>query len=287
MNIPMLYFTTGPATVVDPSCIEYMNQPPGMMDDVKVIRISEDHRLFLQGEFGGFRIYSLVTHSRAEVIPKSIRKISSTHFVSTVKFEFTPGSVTEHEIFFRSPIPFADVRATSYGIFPDSFEFRGSGPGTESFPCNLSFILIDAENCPSIPLRIEYIGIAKSAKREAQDRLSEGHEKLQKLLAEQNRRPSKQTTSIVLYRPSPLEPPILPFADIIETIEATMIQYFKPPPLNVERLNFPHDSPALSNKIKGIGACKVITEVSAPKGTKLFSNSVSLAETHIIRVSLE
>lgn len=166
MNIPMLYFTTGPATVVDPSCIEYMNQPPGMMGDVKVIRISEDHRLFFQGEFGGFRIYSLVTHSRAEVIPKSIRKISSTHFVSTVKFEFTPGSVTEHEIFFRSPIPFADVRATSYGIFPDSFEFRGSGPGTESFPCNLSFLLIYAENCPSIPLRIEYIGIAKSPNRQ-------------------------------------------------------------------------------------------------------------------------
>lgn len=287
MNAPMLYFTTGPATVVDPSYIEYMNQPPGMIEGFKVIRVGEDHRLFLQGEFGGFRMYFLVTHSRVEVVPSSVRKISPTHFVSIVKFEFTSGSVMECKILFRTPIPFSDVRATRYGIFPDSFEFRGAGPGTETFPCSLSFLLMHAENCPSIPLRIAYIGIAKSAKREAQNRLGDGHEKLQKLLAEQNRRPSMQTNSIVLYRPSPLEPPILPFADVIETIEATMIQYFKPQPLNVERLNFPHDSPALSNKIKRIGASRIITEVSAPKGTKLFSNSVSLAEKHIVRVSLE
>ncbi len=284
----MLCFTTGPATVIDPSYIEYLDQPPGMMEGVKAIRVSEDHRLFLQGEFGGFRIYSLVTHARAEVVPQSVRPISSTHFVSSVRFEFTPGSITEHEIAFRTPIfPFADVRATRYGLFLDSFEFRGAGPGTESFPCSLSFLLHYAENCPSIPLRIEYIGIAKSAKREAHDRLGKGHEKLQKLLAEQNRRPSRQTTSIVLYRPSPLEPPILPFADVIETIEATMIQYFKPHPLNVERLNFPQDSPALSAKIKGIGARKIITEVTAPKGAKLFSNSVGQAETHVIGVWLE
>ncbi|QPR32252.1 hypothetical protein I6G96_14715 [Delftia acidovorans] len=258
-----------------------------MIDGVKKIHINEDHRLFLQGEFGGFRIYYLVTHSRAEVVPQSVRQISSHHFVSSVRFELTPGSITEHEIFFRTPIfPFADVRATRYGLFPDSFEFRGGCPSTESFPCSLSFLLHYAENCPSVPLRIEYIGIAKSAKREAQDRLGKGHEKLQKLLAEQNRRPSRQTTSIVLYRPSPLDPPILSFADVIETIEATMIQHFKPQPFNVERLNFPKDSPALSSKIKGIGARKIITEVSSPKGAKLFSNSVSQAETHVIRVSL-
>lgn len=284
----MLYFTSGPATVIDPSHIEYLDQPSGMMEGVKAIRVSEDHRLFLQGEFGGFRIYSLVTHSRAEVVPQSVRQISSDHFVSSVRFEFSPGSITEYEIAFRTPIfPFADVRATRYGLFPDSFEFRGAGPGTVSFPCGLSFLLHYAENCPSIPLRIEYIGIAKSKKREAQDRLGEGHEKLQKLLAEQNRRPSRQATSIVLYRPSPLDPPILPFADVIETIEATMIQYFKPHPMNIERLNFPQDSPALSAKIKGIGARKIITEVTSPKGTKLFSNSVGQAETHVIKVSLE
>ncbi|MGQ0689891.1 MAG: hypothetical protein ACT4NK_14145 [Limnobacter sp.] len=284
----MLCFTSGPATVIDPSHIEYLEQPPGMMEGVKEIRVSDDHRLFMQGEYGGFRIYFLVTHSRAEVLPQSVRQISSTHFIAWVRLELTRGSITEHEIIFRTPIfPFADVRATKYGLFPDSFEFRGAGPGTEKFPCSLSLLLNYAENCPSIPLRVEYIGIVKSAKREAHDRLGEGHEKLQKLLAEQNRRPSRQITSIVLYRPSPLDPPILPFADVIETIEATMIQYFKPRPLNVERLNFPMDSPALSAKIKATGTRKIITEVTAPKGTKLYSNSVGQAQTHVTEVSLE
>lgn len=282
----ILHFTSGPATVVDPSQIDYLNQPPGMMNGVTAIRTSEDHRLLLQGEFGSFRIYTLVTHSRAEVIPQSVRRISATHFGSVVKLELKPGSITEHEIVFRAPIPYTDVQATRYGLFPDSFQFHGDGPGTESFPCNLSFLLHYAENCPLIPLRVNYIGIAKAEKREAQDRLGEGHEKLQKLLAEQNRRPSMQSTSIVLYRPTELDPPVLQFADVIETIEATMIQFFKPKPLNVERLNFPHDSPALVAKIKGIGVSAIFTEVTAPKGAKLFSDSVPGANQHNIQIFL-
>ena len=35
----MLCFTSGPATVIDSSYIEYLDQPPGMMDDVKAIRV--------------------------------------------------------------------------------------------------------------------------------------------------------------------------------------------------------------------------------------------------------
>lgn len=284
----MLCFTSGPATVVDPSYIEYLNQPHGMMAGVKVIRLSEDHRLFLQGQFGGFRIYILVTHTRAEIIPGSVQPISLTHFVAVIRLELSPGTLTEHQIVFRAPLlPYTDVRATSYGLFPDSFEFRGPGPGTESFPCNLSFLLHYAENSPPIPLRVEYIGITKSEKREAHDRLGEGHEKLQKLLAEQNRRPSRQTTSIVLYRPSELEPPILSFADVIETIEATMIQHFKPQPLNVARLNFPHDSPELCAKIKAVDVNAILTVVESPKGAKLFSHSAPQAQEHFIKVALE
>ncbi len=118
-------------------------------------------------------------------VPLSVRRLSPTHFASSVRLELAPRTITEHEIVFRAPIlPYADVRATCYGLFPDSLEFCGSGHGTEKFPCNLSFLLNYAENCPLIPLRVKYIGIAKSEKREAQDRLGEGHKKLQKLLAE-------------------------------------------------------------------------------------------------------
>jgi len=283
-----MLFTSGPATVVDPSHIKYMDQPPGMMDGVKIIRLSEDHRLFLQGGFGRFRIYFLVTHTRVEIVTQSVRRLSPTHFSAVLKLELAPNTLTEHEVTFHAPLlPYSDVRATCYGLFPDAFQFRSVGPGTESFPCDLSFLLHQAENCPSIPLRVEYIGIAKSEKREAQDRLGKGHEKLQKLLADQNRRQSRQTTSIVLYRPSELIPPVLPFADVIETIEATMIQYFKPQPLNVERLNFPHDSPGLSAKLRAIGVRGITTKVEAPRGAKLFSNFAPQAEEHVFQVRLE
>ena len=152
------------------------------MDGVKVIQLNEDHRLFLQGEFGNFRIYAIVTYTRPEIIPSSVKKISSTHFQANVAIESSPGTMEECEVAFRAPIaPYANVRAAKYGMHFDSFEFAGAGPGTESFVCDLSFITNQAENCPPIPLKVEYIGIAKSERREAQDRLGEGHEKLQKI----------------------------------------------------------------------------------------------------------
>lgn len=283
----MLFFTSGPATVIDPSYIEFLDQPAGMMDGVKAVRVSDDHRVFLQGEFGGFRIYVLVKHPRAEVVPMSVQRISETHFRSLVRFEMSPDVISEHEVVFRAPIlPFEAVRAHTYGLFPDSFEFIGAGRGTECFPCHLSFILGYAENAPHIPLDVRYIGVAKAAGREAQDRLGEGHEKLQRMLQEENRRPSRQQTSIVLYRPSRLEPEVLSFADVIEAIEATMIQYFKPRPLNVARIDFPHDSPELAGKIRAIGSHSIVTELTAPEGTTLASGIVPGAARHVIRVAL-
>ena len=228
----------------------------------------------------------MVTHTRVEVIPESVRRLSATHFASSVRVELSLGSITQHDITFRAPVSCIDVKAARYGLFFDSFQFRDSGPRAESFPCNLSFLLHHAENCPLIPLRVNYIGIAKAEKREAQDRLGKGHDKLQKLLAEQSSRQSMQTTSIVLYRPTPLDPPVLQFPDVIETIEATMIQFFKPTPLNVERLNFPRDSPTLVAKLKGIGVSAIFTEVDAPKGAELFSDSISGANQHNIEIIL-
>lgn len=135
-------------------------------------------------------------------------------------------------------------------------------------------------------MNVRYIGVAKAANREAQDRLGEGHEKLQKLLAEQNRRPGHRTISIVLYRPSELDPPILDFPTVIETIEATMIQHFKPKPLNVKCLNFPRDSPDLSAKIKSAGLRRIVNFVKSPKGAQLFSEQVSPSRIHTIDVAL-
>lgn len=283
----MLFFTSGPGTIVDPNHIEYMGKVDGVIENFQEIKISEDHRLFLQGEFGKFRIYYLVTHTRFEVIPESVKKVSPSHFFSRVKIQTNKEEIRDFGVLFRAPIvPFFDVRACSYGMFPDSFEFLLADSHTEKFPCDLSFYQYCMEDGPAIPLKVEYIGIAKSEKREAQDRLGKGHEKLQKMLAEQNKRQSRLTTSIVLYRPSELHPPVLPFSDVIETIEASMIQYFKPRPRNSERINFPHDSPALVNKLKSIDAKYIVTEVSSPAKTKLFSDEVEVKDYHKINIKV-
>jgi hypothetical protein len=283
-----LCFTSGNPTILDPSNIEVLGKHKGLIDGIHVEPLSEDHRLLLQGEFGGFRVYCLTTHTRPEVIPESVNQISETHFSAALRLELHPNVVTEHQVVFRAPIlPFRSLRAVAYGLYPDCFEFKGySGPGAENFICDLTFLTHYAENAPKIPLQVRYIGIAKAPSREAQDRLGEGHEKLQKLLAERNRRPSRQTISIVLYRPSELEPPILPFPTVIEAIEATMIQYFKPNPLNVKCLDFPSDSPDLTAKIKSAGALCISNIVHSPMGTQLFSDVVKASSVHTINVNL-
>ena len=280
-----LFFTTGPATLVPPSYINFFEQPPGIMEGVKLIQVNEDHRLFLRGEFGGFRIYMLVTHPIVEIIPDTVKLISDTHFIASLKLELSPGVMSEHKVIFRAPIlPFYNVRATEYGIFPDAFEFKLPLDRIERFPCNLNFLQEFAENSPVIPLCVRYVGIVKSKQREAHDRLGKGHEKLQMLLAEQTQRLSRQTTSIVLYRPSELIPPLLSFPDVIEIIEATMISYFQSSPLNIRRLNFPSDSPELCSKISSLKVKNVFTRVTAPKNTFLYSKKAQSKIEHDIKI---
>jgi hypothetical protein len=198
-----------------------------------------------------------------------------------------PNEVTEHEVVFLAPIlPYRDVKAAIYGLYPDSFAFEGHTGGRETFICDLTFLTQYAKNSPPIPLNVRYVGIAKAPNREAQHRLGEGHEKLQALLAEQVRRPSRRTVSIVLYRPSELEPPLMPFPTVIETIEATMIQYFKPSPLNIRSVNFPNDSPELVKRIRETGAEYVVNELESPKGTLLHSECIKPSFLHQIEVQL-
>ncbi|MGG6101230.1 MULTISPECIES: hypothetical protein [Pantoea] len=282
----ILSFESGPSTVIDPLFIEYLEQPAGMMDGVKEISLSKDRLLQLQGEFGDFKIYHLVTHSRVMIVPESVCKLCPSSFKANVRFELTPGDITEKTITFWPRFKFTDVRAVNFGLFPDSFGFTGDWEGTKAFPCDLSFLLNFAELHPPIPCRVEYIGIAKAEGREAQDRLGEGHDKLQTLLAEQNSRQSLQTVSIVLYRPSPLEPPLLSFPDIIETFEAMMIRHFKPR-FNTKALNFPKNCPTLVEKLMNIGVQEIIAQIESPEGVQLFSDSVAPADEHFPVVELE
>ncbi len=283
----ILCFESGPATLLDPSYIEEFGREKGMLDELKIIQVSNDHRLFLEGEFGKFRIYCLTSHTRPEVIPDSVRLLSSDHFSAMLELELMPGEVSRHEVVFRLPyLSIDEVKSATYGLYPDSFAFIKRGFGPNIHVCDLSFLTLYAENAPLIPLKVEYIGIAKAEAREAPDRLGEGHEKLQKLLANQNRRPSRRSISIVLYRPSELEPPVLPFPDVVEAIEATMIRHFRPTPMNVRRIDFPADSPELVGKIRALGAGLIYNELASPKGTQLYSEQIVPSSIHTIAIRL-
>jgi len=280
-----LGFESGLPTIADPSHIKEIGKHNGVIDGVKMIELGDNHRLFLEGEFGGYRLYCIVTHARPEIIPDSVRWVGEKHFAASLRLELKPGEVTTHDVVFKTPIEdHRLLEVNTYGLFPDAFAFRkASSTVTESYICDASFLTNCAQNAPLLPLHVRYIGIAKAANREAHNRLGEGHEKLQDLLAEQNRRPSRQAVSIVLYRPTNFDPPILLFPDVLETIEAMMIQYFKPSPRNVRCIDFPHDSPELLSKIRSTGAKFLMNKLQSPKGTQLYSDRVApLAEHEII-----
>lgn len=283
----ILHFTTGPATVVDPSHINHINLPPGILKEVKTIKIDENNLLHLEGEFGNFKIYFLVTHTRAEIIPHSVTRIHENYFKATLKLELTNNKLSEHDVTFKCPLlPYTSVISFAPGILHDSFAFINHRGGKDIFQCDLTFMQNYAMDCPTIPLKIEYIGVAKAPSREAHERLGEGHEKLQKMLADQNKKQSRKTTSIILFRPSDLGDKDFIFSDVIETIEGTLIKYFKPTPLNIKGLNFPHDAPKLKGKIKGINVFKLITLLESPKGTSFYSDIIKENKIHKILTNI-
>ena len=284
----MLRFFSGFPTVVDAAAIEHIQQEQGHIKGIKVLQVQDDERLFLEGQFGGFRLYCLVTHTRPEVIAGSVRRLSDEHFAAVLRLELAPGKASDHDVVFRSPlVPVVEVTDGAYGLYPDAFVFRHPARlGSEAFVCDLSLLTLYAENAPIIPLQVHYIGIAKAEGRTAEDRLGEGHPKLQSLLARHVRRPTRQTVSIVLYRPTELVPPTLAFPDVLETIEASMIRFFSPEPLNIRRLHFPQDSPDLVSKLKAIGVSRVLNQVDSPKGTALYSRQVEPETRHHIRIDL-
>lgn len=288
LSIPSLGFTSGPATVVDPSHIDLLDDAPKDKDELKVHQVSDDHRVYMQGEFGGFHLYLITNHTRFEISRGSTQRLSDTHFKAEIRMGTTEEDRSSAEIAFRSPLtPFSDVGECIYGRVPDAFQFYLHGGRKQRFPCDLTFMTQYAENAPKIPLEVMYIGIAQKNGRQAHHRLGEGHEKLQKILANESRRGGGRATSLALYRPSELKPPLLNFSEVVETIEASLIQHFQTHPLNVEHLNFPKNDTKLVRRIKEAGARMITVTVTAPKGTTLYSQNVEAREVHDILLHLQ
>ncbi|WP_105188980.1 hypothetical protein [Pseudoalteromonas sp. T1lg48] len=269
-----LVLLSGPASIVQAKNIGLLDLAPTKEDELYVHQESHDHRLFFHGDFSGFHAYALVTHTKFKVNKDSVRLLDEISFEAELIFENELGEERSQLTKFDSPLlPLSDVAACKYGRDYDSFEFSfANGAANQKFPCDLVFVTNYAKNLEySIPLCIEYIGMAAKNGRTAQDRLGEGHEKLQTILAKLNARDQFKSASIILYKPGELDCDEITFEQVVETLEASLIQHFKPTPLNVEHLNFPNNKTKLTSTLKHIGANEIVVKLESPEGTCLYS----------------
>jgi len=283
-----LCLLSGPASIVQARNISLLDLAPKKEDELYVHQLNEDHRIFFQGDFTGFHMYALVTHTKFKVNKDSVKLIDHYSFKAEIIFEKETGEEITKLVEFNSPlIPISSVTACKYGRDYDSFEFsfyNNSENKNEKFICDLSFVTNHVKNLDyKVPLCVEYIGMAARNGRTAQDRLGEGHNKLQDILAQLNQRDLFRSASIILYKPGELDCDEITFEQVVETLEASLIQYFKPTPLNIEHLNFPNNRTQLTTLLKNIGADEIVVSFESPVKTALYSKyKPNPLDTHII-----
>ena len=274
----ILYLLSGPGTIVQPSYIELLDLAPTKKDELYIHQLNEDHRLFFHGDFSGFHTYLIVTHTKFRIIPESVKQTDHDKFQAKIYYESEDGIGQTQTVNFNSPIlPIRSVSPCKYGRDFDSFELTfPHGQPSQKYMCNLTFLTSYATNLDChFPLKIEYVGMSAKNGRTAQERLGEGHNKLQTVLAELNDRDLFRSASVVLYKPGELDCKDITFHQVVEALEANLIQYFKPQPLNKEQLNFPNNKTKLTSALKYIGANQVKTHIKSPQNTSLYSKHKS------------
>ena len=270
-----LVLLSGPGTVVQPSNIGLIDLAPTKDEELYVHQKNEDHRIFFHGNFKGFHTYLIVTHTKFRIIEGSVIQTDHDKFRAKIYYEHKDGTPLTKIVDFNSPLlPIRSVSACKYGRDYDSFELElYNGYASQKFICDFTFMASYALNLDFlIPLKVEYIGMAAENGRTAQERLGEGHEKLQTVLADLNARDKFKSASIVLYKPGELENcREISFPDVVKTLEASLISHFKPIPLNKEQLNFPNNKTTLTSKLKYIGAHQILTHIENPRQACLYS----------------
>mgnify|MGYP000089848793 FL=1 len=274
-------FSSGPATIIDPNHIDKLSKAFSREGKFTKIILEGNKNLYISGNFDNFRMYMLALYDRFEIIHNSVKILDKSHFSAKI---FFPSTKVEQEIEFISPLPFplenVELSVSSFSDYwNDTFSFKYKGH-TENIICDLSFLTLYGKNLPqSITLDIQYIGIAKSQNRLAQDRLGEGHDKLQKILAQLANKPNRRC-AIILYRfiEEELEAKVEELSTTLETIEASVIKYFQPN-MNSQRMNFPEDSKALVKKIKKHNANRIITLLNEPQNCIIRSKNTMIPKT--------
>ncbi|MBA6365130.1 hypothetical protein H4J42_15410, partial [Colwellia sp. BRX8-8] len=152
--LPLLLLS-GPASIVQANNIGSLDLGPTKDGELYVHQESEDHRLFIHGNFEGFHAYALVTHTKFKINKDSVKLLSESSFNAELIFENDSGEELSQIVEFNSPlVPLSGVSACKYGRDFDSFEFSFSnGAANQKFPCDLVYVTHYSRNPDySIPL---------------------------------------------------------------------------------------------------------------------------------------
>lgn len=250
-NDTLIFFMPTPTLISSININELDKMKSGNNDEWNYLQIADNENLYFRGSFNDFHIYIIVTHSKFSIIPDSIEKLENGFNAAILLLDENK----KIHVNFRIPIDLKDknwsdiqIKASSFGnnqIY-DGFSFSDKSLGFNVF-CDLNFIAEYSTNMnEKIRLEIQYIGIAekehkfKISRREVADRLgTNGHSKLQQILANLQRQPNKMC-SICLYKFKEDDlSKVIDFSTSIKAMEASLISYFQTDKYNVQRLKFP------------------------------------------------
>lgn len=269
-----LRLEAGPASIIPPRHVDFIKHA-STDENVVVCQVDNEHAAgqhlsYFIGDFSGFHLYVIVTHTKVSILPESVRQHSVRHFEAVLEYRSESGSKETRLTQFRTPaLGAVFISATAYGEDLNAFCFH-IGDGSEAkYPCDLSFL----SNYSDFPmsLRAEYIGLSTKNGRTADKRLADGHEKLQRILADQQSYNEFRTASILFYKPGALKGATLKFDEVVETLEASLIQHFQTRPLNVEHLNFPLNKTDLVRKLRQNHVTRLSVQMDAPLGCAVYS----------------
>ena len=278
-----LCLESGPATIVPAARIRLLKSAPRTADGMGVIEITDDERALLYGDFSGFHLYAIVTHTKFRVDPSSVRLMKGNRFAAGIYFESmdngrAPACQSRTlTLWFNSPVLNAEhVEACSYGAEPNGFAFHVPGHGVQKFLCDLALVTGFSTRPVTIAAKIEYIGKSVRGGWEVHNRFQGGHNKLDTVLAELVQRQSFRDVSIFVYKPGELAAN-LAFQIVVEAFEAGLIGYFKPKH-NEEHRNFPASAHQLTAAIRSIGASGLKVQLEPPRNVALYSEGQPIPE---------
>ncbi len=284
-----LRLETGPACIIPPRHVDFIKHA-STDDNVVVCQVDNEHSAgqhlsYFVGDFSGFHLYVIVTHTKISIRPESIRQHSVRQFEAALEYRSESGSKETRLTQFQAPVlGVVSVSATAYGEDLNAFSFHIGDGSEEKYPCDLSF-LSNYSDFP-VSLRAEYIGMSAKNGRTADKRIAGGHEKLQIVLAGLQSYNEFRTASLLFYKPGILKGATLKFDEVVETLEASLIQHFQTRPLNLEHLNFPLNKIDLIKKLRRSNVLRLSVKIDAPAGCAIYSRH-RLEQNAIHEFSLE